>query len=121
MTPTYLERNLAYAAGLMDGEGFVGIHQANNGKGVTLVVGIAMTDLEPIKWLLEHFGGRSFTQRFEGTHWKPLVKRRRIEVALEFIRLGSGAFHRGDELFMEERAVLYERMAKLNAKGVHSG
>lgn len=48
--------DLAYAAGLFDGEGCVAIYQRKNQS--TFFIDIANTDRRPLRWLVDTFGGR---------------------------------------------------------------
>lgn len=68
---------LAYAAGLFDGEGTVGIYEtknrARNGDptvGWHYEVQIANTDIRVIAWLLEIVGGSSAKKSRSKEHWR---------------------------------------------------
>jgi hypothetical protein len=61
---------LAYAAGIVDGEGTIGIRLQNNGAGKfyhTFKVRVANTDKDIIEWLTEQFGG-SWGTKAAGTN-----------------------------------------------------
>lgn len=69
--------NLAYAAGLLDGEGCIYIHrtteETKNGLryGYSLGVTMKMVDREPIAFMSELFGGRIYDKRVTGTMRRP--------------------------------------------------
>lgn len=65
--------DLAYAAGLIDGEGSIGIY----GKKLLPVVTVGMTDLEPVQWLADTFGGAVVSHwrpEEQRKHWKPVYR-----------------------------------------------
>lgn len=60
MAFSYSMTELAYAAGIVDGEGYLAIRMRANQKGVkyhTVTVTVANTDLGLIEWLRATFGG----------------------------------------------------------------
>jgi hypothetical protein len=68
-----INEHLAYIAGLIDGEGYVGITRAKTSKsakgckrGISyrLLVSVTMTDIRPLKFALRHIGlGRIITRK----------------------------------------------------------
>jgi len=64
----------AYAAGLFDGEGHVGIVVAKNGRGEPyhrLMVNVTNTNVEVIQWLFERYDGCIHNPRyFANENWR---------------------------------------------------
>lgn len=117
MQPTGEQK--AYLAGLIDGEGCIGIYKGKSGSGHrmhSIRVIVSMTDEAPVGFLHSLYGGRMREQpRPNGrSHWKDryevifadgkarqllldilphlLVKRRQAEIALEFLE-GRDEYH----------------------------
>jgi len=60
------EIQVAYFAGLLDGEGCVRIGKFRNSSGVTryrAYIVIAMTDVRPINWLVNTIGGKKYIDK----------------------------------------------------------
>jgi len=60
------ETQVAYFAGLLDGEGCVRVGRFKNSSGALryrAYMVIAMTDVAPINWLAENVGGRKYVDR----------------------------------------------------------
>ena len=53
----YLETDLAYIAGFVDGEGHILILSANTGTSFVAQLGISNTNVEILEWIQEIFGG----------------------------------------------------------------
>ena len=63
---------LAYAAGLIDGEGYMTRHMMNGGKYSGWKVGLANTHRGVIEWLIRQFGGSIHT-------YQPPLARRKLQ------------------------------------------
>jgi hypothetical protein len=136
------EQNWSYMAGLFDGEGCVSIteHTFNDKKtGYTwnhfiFMVQITNTNLDLMRWLVAHFGGKYYIQNRHPKHpnwklsyrWRPkgrkneetfllnvlpylVVKKEAAKVALEFVRLEGRC--------PEERRKLAIKLCALNKRG----
>lgn len=83
---------LAYAAGLIDGEGHIGIVTPQRGKGnhYRLQVEVRNTDARLVKWLHDEFGGSvMYVKRVQPRHrpvWIWTVQGRKAELFLRSIR-----------------------------------
>ena len=83
-----VDTELAYAAGLFDGEGSISLVRQNNNRSHSPQVAVASNDYEVLAWLQKHFGGSIVTkQPRKSTHsvsydWR-LTDRR----ALSFLHL----------------------------------
>ena len=81
---------IAYAAGLFDGEGCVSIYKIGNRRlncALYLRAQIVMTDPRPLQWMKQRFGG-SLTQRKRQKHYKVSFDWRLFsENALQFLEL----------------------------------
>lgn len=60
--------DLSYLAGLIDGEGSVGLYA--NGNGYGFIIQINMTDKDTINWLHETFGGLKYFVQRKKPHYK---------------------------------------------------
>lgn len=111
------ERNWSYLAGIVDGEGSIGIscsQREDRGcsyKQYELFISIRNTDVRLMKWLIEHFGGVYYANPVEkgwkpSWHWRPkghknkellllgllpylVLKRDQALLGLEYLRLGA--------------------------------
>ncbi len=133
-----MERNAyCYAAGILDGEGTIGIYRCKKGKAVLdfkLCIHIANTSLKLMRWLVQNFGG-NYYQNNGGYQKKNLtsktlyvwvisgsknrerfllgiipyllLKKEQAKAALEFVRLSGTRCP-------EERQGLVERCYKAN-------
>lgn len=61
--------DIAYVAGIVDGEGFIGFNQ-KDGKYLRVVLEVRMTNLELIKALHDQFGGSFAVCKIRGTNNK---------------------------------------------------
>ena len=134
--------NIAYAAGLLDGEGYIGVRpytsgRSYNGGNFTPAVTIANTNFEVMEWLVKNFGGHvnGWSNKKTGQrrvyHWvigsladittfltlvKPfvIIKREQLELMLIYCSFGKSvpAYH--DALLYEARADIYWDMKQLN-------
>lgn len=57
-----IDTDLAYMAGLVDGEGCVGVHLRKRGDMLT-VLNVANTDPNLMSWIQERFGGRIYIHK----------------------------------------------------------
>lgn len=141
MTEPLSDREIAYLAGFFDGEGCVSILRfAEKRRAATyfayrLQVRIGNTNLEVLEWIQSKFGGTIYDQvRSVPGNRKPfwawhtsghkaktflemiepfvIVKRRQIQVALQFLSLGR------HQHVPAARAALCGQMAELNFRGV---
>jgi hypothetical protein len=92
MTPT--REDIAYAAGLFDGEGCVNItanRRNANHPSYRVQVVVAMTDHPVLLWLQERWGGNIYTQKRSAAHhrpgWQWHLAEAESRVFLETIRL----------------------------------
>lgn len=129
---------LGYFAGLFDGEGYVTCQKYKRGSWI--VVGLGMTDREPIDLLAITFGGHVKTEH-KRSGWKTLyrwvvtgpnaraflqmiqplcvVKKRRIELALEYcslLRPHGSRLAQTQEVIARRDAILAE-LQLLNKRG----
>lgn len=72
MSKNHTLDDLSYLAGLVDGEGHVGIHSRGLGRpgSKRFVIEIGMTSENVIDWLVENFGGSKRTLRKRKAAWK---------------------------------------------------
>lgn len=138
---------LAYAAGLLDGEGCILIkaHRSHPERPRThaLYVQIIMTELEPLEWMQERFGGSIYKRpkqqasHRQGWQWTvsttkalPLlraiqpyarVKRRQIEAALRFDALRTAPFTPVDPALWAQREALRLEISALNYTKPYKG
>jgi hypothetical protein len=135
---------LAYAAGLVDGEGCICLRRQYGPKvkgranGYSLQITIANTKEAMINWLYEHFGalygvrkcvryrvmwewyvcGRQSVQFVEALLPYLVVKREQAQVLIEYLQIG-GYYKRGQPFppaVVERREVLKQRLHVLNAR-----
>lgn len=137
--------DVAWAAGLFEGEGAVMIARTNGNparKSYFLQLVVAMTDEEPVRWLAETWGG-SLHRQHVVKHWRPSLRwvtsgndaaaflrdiepfvksdrlRRKVELALAF-QAQKQRFGRGKpapEEYHTRQYDFWERMRRLNLKG----
>jgi hypothetical protein len=62
--------NDSYLAGLIDGEGSVGLFSAGAGR-KRFVIEIKMTNEPVIDWLIDHYGGNKQARKPGKVGWKP--------------------------------------------------
>ena len=136
---------IAYTAGLLDGEGHIGVRPYTSGcnhKSGNFIpaVTIANTNLEVMEWLVKNFGGHisgwsnKKTGQRRAYHWvvsslddiaiflalaKPfvIIKREQLELMLIYCGYGKStpAYH--DALLYEARADIYWNLKDLNKYG----
>lgn len=72
--PTDRERDLLYAAGLFDGEGWIGWVKANDVRRnqFSLRMSVGMTDLPSIQFFQDMFGGRVYSRKRRQPHHKQM-------------------------------------------------
>lgn len=72
MSRIWSEAELAYLAGIVDGEGYLTVHRHKNCSYST-TLGVTNTDVRMIHWLHQHFGGSSgpTSRRKENPRFKP--------------------------------------------------
>lgn len=58
--------DLAYLAGLIDGEGCISIFQRSDSNSLKATLTIAMTDRAPLDWASETFGAKVYEKRVTG-------------------------------------------------------
>lgn len=86
----------SYLAGLIDGEGYIGILQIKKGNKsrwstnrellLQPVIKVAMTDKKTIKWLKDSFGGTFETRNAHGNARESYGWALRKQAAIEFVR-----------------------------------
>lgn len=67
------DTELAYLAGIIDGEGFVSVRQQEERNRLSMQVGMITTDLPMIEWVHSRFGGKVYHRPPNQKHpnWKP--------------------------------------------------
>ena len=138
------DTDLAYTAGIMDGEGNIGIYANTSRKGnpvLSLKIRVSSTDEWLPQWLKEQFGGHVGVQlQPEDKNWKPAwywtvscrkamavlevilpylhLKKPQAELAIKFQQRHYRGHHiKGDELVLAEAEALL--MRTLNKRGLH--
>ena len=135
------ETDLAYAAGIVDGEGCVYIYRNGNGH-YSMRLSVDMTDLIAIRWLRETFGGSTYTWQPSGNNKRMFrwgvfgfnaqeflrlilpymkTKKSQAEVAIEFQDLKQEKFNQHKQKpawLIEAEAILHSQMRELNRKGI---
>lgn len=138
--------DLAYAAGIIDGEGSISISvaQPNYGRNSPyyyVLVKVGNTDLVLVNWLRKSFGGSIQTHEYNNSKWKTLytwslstqqaarfledilpylkLKWEQAEIALNLCSVTSSCNREGlSDLDINYRQVLKEAMHILNKRGV---
>jgi hypothetical protein len=139
MQPTEVE--LAYTAGMIDGEGHIGLTTTKSSFLPTLVV--TNTDERITDWLREHFGGAVYHHlRTNGIHkprhnWRLLgrhatellallqpylvLKREQAQLAISYYA-GHSSYHWGNRRLptaeYQRRKELHEHLKRLNRRGL---
>jgi hypothetical protein len=119
----YKKTDLAYFAGIMDGEGWFSIQKSKRkietrSQSYMPTIGVANTDLRLIQWLIDHYGGKYYTTPPTFTQmgakdrhqWRPLwkeikgvikqtlpflvLKQERAKLLLELGELSSAKFRK---------------------------
>lgn len=127
---------IAYAAGLLDGEGCIGVHHNKYGS-LYINLGIYNTNEEVIVWLQSNFGGIIHQRRRLSQNSKTLyewylgqqvligsflelvepyviIKRLQVETALVFIQAKTAC---KPEMLDSFRKLMCNRMTELNKRG----
>jgi hypothetical protein len=130
---------LPYLAGIVDGEGFIGINKKGNGNYVPRVY-VAMTNIEPINLLKARFGGVVYTSRTASGRvlyrWQLvrfneikefcltitqylIVKKTQASIVLDYVDTPPIPLHRPRTTDQElsRRSNLYAKIKPLNAVG----
>ena len=148
MLPKPTELELAYAAGLMDGEGYIGIKCSERDKiqrsrSHRVYVSLGNTDEKMVKFMLDKFGGTYYYAERKASNSKPMytwklsaisavtflgqvlpyliTKKERAEVAMEFQTTISNANKAKGitEELLEIRDSYMHEMHRLNKRGVN--
>jgi len=136
----------AYAAGLIDGEGYIGISHQTSGRAKNsnyqLKVAISMTTKQSVEFMKTHFGGNYYIKPLVEKH-KPLfmwaisgdnasqvlrlilpylqVKKQQALLAIKFRDEWQSQKDRGRKRcrpeVIEAREIIYKQMRILNKKG----
>ena len=143
MTRELTQTEVAYLAGIFDGEGCISImrrhcYRPRLGRVVkdySIHVRVGNTSAQLLDWIAERVGGAIYSQKVVGNrqkawHWhlgkrdaaeylrliRPyvIVKTRQIDLALKFIGLGR-------DIVPTVRAEMYEQMRELNSRGAGKG
>lgn len=133
MAPALQVRDLAWAAGILDGEGSFGIYKADKGKSYQLTLAVASVDDKMCPKLHDMFGGHFRVSKRGAAIWRVIgrsaaevirqvlpylvVKRDQAEVCLEFadtIQTKGTRNVSGTELCVI-RKPLYDKLRKLHA------
>ena len=125
------DRHFAYLAGLLDGEGNIGVYRSKNQKGYwgyALNINVSNSDRRIMKHLVQHFGG-AFHHGTRSYIWEPnggkkkalyilngiyqylVVKHEQALLVLDFIGLGN-------KICPDKRHALYDKTRELNAVGI---
>jgi len=138
----YTEVELAYAAGIVDGEGYIAIvkQPRTNHGGYLLKVVVSNTDIKLMEWFILHFGGKLGEQEHRANpNWKVayiwslygleaanflkliqpfmLLKSPQVDLVLEFASLGYYNHSGIPEDVVYERMELANMVSMLNQKG----
>jgi hypothetical protein len=138
--PKPTEAEIAYLAGIIDGEGCIYVWMHKDTKRVSLHVTIRMTDENVIKWIHERFEGRYSSHARKRPNWKPLYevrwigrygknllrvvrpyligKRKQAELALEWPVLSQHDWHKLPSWCEGKRETIRQELCKLNRKGI---
>ncbi len=131
-----LDTILAYTAGLLDGEGTIGIYRKPNGS-IYVNLSICNTDGEIIEWLQKHFDGHIHQRKRLNPRSKILyqwylgqqgqileflnllepfiiIKKRQFQIALSFISTKNLC---DSETLDEYRSFLHSQMKEANKRG----
>jgi hypothetical protein len=129
---------LSYAAGIVDGEGSIGIYRNSHNGQYQLRITVEMTRDEAIELMLELFGGRLYSKPEKGnekakTSWLIFnsaaasalrellpffrIKKAQAETALltRWMTAGNGKLTEEEK---ELRQMMHAEMKKMNARGV---
>jgi len=136
--------DLAYIAGIVDGEGTVGIARMRRKESkswtYTLRVSVQMSAEFIARWLQFSFGGRVYPRRWSGQNWKAQyqwvisgeeaggflkailpylrLKRAQAELVFRFMEIkGKGQRANAFERYIQE--LHYQEIKKLNRRGVN--
>lgn len=139
--------DLAYLAGVIDSDGYIGIvkskPQPGNTKNPTysLTVNVTNTSRELMDWLVEKFGGRYYQRKHkEGLNWKPtynwivnvtkardllesireflVIKQNRADLGIELINGWVRNNHGTPQEELERRERIYQEFKRLNWCGL---
>lgn len=137
------EAEAAYAAGIFDGEGHVGISVVKNGRGYVyhrLMINVTSTNLEVLQWLFERWNGVLHNPRyFAKEEWRTahrwtaadgramrflqniepylIIKREQAQLAIQFQQTkGKGGFG-STPPDLEARESLRKQISSLNRSG----
>ena len=134
------ETELAYIAGIIDGEGSIclTIRRYPGGGTVSLIACVGMTDPRVPKLLHEKFGGALFLRKPTSIKWKPawawsltgdkalsfieviypylIIKREQADIAIAFQGIRK-PHHRRTDVEKQADEVARVAMKKLNARG----
>lgn len=137
----------AYLAGIIDGEGYIGVTKVQKNKSLyyTCKLSISNTDFNLMLWLVENFGGNYFATTLHSKEqkivyiWKPhkdkleevlmkvlkysVIKKTRIELMLKFRKTiihnqGSRRWKGRTEETKRIRSDIFEQMKTLNRRGI---
>lgn len=141
MTGSNSTEDLAYVAGIVDGEGWIGI--SKNNTSFTTRVSVVNTNLDLLNWLVDHFGGsiyhypkrprckqyaRWYVSSIQAVEFlsdilsylKVKKTQAKIAIALEDMKIHfsirRGKVHDSDYLILADD--LNDRMHKLNLVGI---
>lgn len=125
------DKRNAHLAGLLDGEGNIGVYRSRNSNGFwgyAVNVNVANSDRRLMKYLVKHFGG-TFRQNPKGFTWEPnggkerakeildlvlphiVIKKQQAMLVQDFVGLGRA-------ICPERREKFYIRTKMLNRTGV---
>lgn len=137
---------VAYTAGVIDSDGYIGIYKQKakdykNGYVYVLRVGVGSTNLNILNWLKSHYGGSNCSYPHKNKKWKQLhrwqlgnqqakkflkaiypyliIKKEQAEISIEFQsrkRTFGPRERTMEELLFDE--LDYNKMRKLNKRGV---
>ena len=139
--------DLAYIAGIVDGEGTIGIHRAKrrgpgNSWTYSLRVSVSMTEAYLPEWLKMAFGGNTYGKLRDKPRWKPqtewvilgekatgflgdimpylIIKKPQAELAFKFLAIrAKGLRSRPFERYQQQ--LYWEEMRRLNQRGKNGG
>lgn len=135
---------LAYLAGIIDGEGYIGIHKIHptnkaHSPSYSLRLDIANTDEKLVLWLKDNFGGKIYKQVRcpncnPSWYWTlgskktflllrkvkdlSVIKQNQITLAIEFQKKTIGHFYRWKPIWLVDKQEAYfKELKKLHNRG----
>ena len=132
--------DLAYVAGIIDGEGYIGLTRQGKSRSIRLTVSVDNTNEWLIQWLHFAFGGSIYLRHRRKENWKPQwswiitclrasdflklvypflrIKKPQAEIAIKFQEARRGHYMTDEERVIAEAKRII--MKGLNQRGIGS-